>query len=155
MAAFFQPILPMQPLSFSALPAVMRPLVNKFYRAHRSPMRAGADDQVWVAKHAEIVAALCLRPLVQESGFWLISLLVAPTHRQQQIASHLVTQACEYTPAPVWLFCHPDLAGFYTRLGFTQADNLPPSLAERLQRYCRTKTLIAMRRDSQALASAS
>ncbi|MEK1940977.1 MAG: GNAT family N-acetyltransferase [Pseudomonas sp.] len=145
----------MQPLSISALPAVMRPLANKFYRAHHSPMRAGADDQVWVAKHAEIVAALCLRPLVQESGFWLTSLLVAPAQRQQQIASRLVTQACERAAGPVWLFCHPELASFYTRLGFTEAENLPPSLAERLQRYCRTKTLIALHRDSQALASAS
>lgn len=144
----------MQPLSFSALPAVMRPLVNKFYRAHRSPMRAGADDQVWVAKNGEIVAAVCVQPLVQGPGFWLTSLFVAPSHRQQRIASHLVTQACEHTPGPVWLFCHPELAGFYTALGFTAADKLPPNLAERLQRYCRTKSLVALHRDSQALASA-
>ncbi len=143
----------MPDLHFDALPAVMRPLLNKFYRAHQSPMRAGADDQLWVAKTGEIGAALCLRPLAADSGFWLTSLFVAPTFRQQQIASRLVTRACEQVAAPVWLFCHPDLAGFYARLGFAEAEHLPPSLAERLVRYQRSKALIAMHRDGQPLAS--
>jgi N-acetylglutamate synthase-like GNAT family acetyltransferase len=143
----------MPDLHFTALPSVMRPLLNKFYRAHHSPMRAGADDQLWVAKQGEIVAALCLRPLAADTGFWLTSLFVAPSLRQQQIASHLVLRACEQAVTPVWLFCNPDLIGFYARLGFAEANPLPAQLAERFSRYCRSKTLIALRRDGQPLAS--
>ncbi|MGY4534329.1 N-acetylglutamate synthase-like GNAT family acetyltransferase [Pseudomonas sp. TE3786] len=142
----------MPPLHFGTLPAVMRPLLNKFYRAHHSPMRATADDQLWVAKDAEIVAGLCLRPLGQSAGCWLTSLFVAPTLRQQRIASQLVQKACEHAAQPVWLFCHPQLLGFYARLGFVPAGNLPPALAERLARYQRSKTLIALQRDGQPLA---
>ena len=55
---------------FRHLPLQLRPLVDKFYRDHRSPMRSQTGDELWVAQSAsQIVAALSLRPLA--GGQWL------------------------------------------------------------------------------------
>lgn len=120
----------------------MKPLAEKFYRAQRSAVRTHPTDRIWVAEHVEIGAALCLRPV--ESGVWLTSLLVASPLRGQGIASRLIEHALADHSEPVWLFCHPQLAAFYLRLDFTPCDALPHSLAQRLQRYQRSKQLIAM-----------
>ena len=45
---------------------------------------------------------------------------------------------------PVWLFCHPDLRGFYERRGFTFDPAMPYAMVERLSRYARSKPMIAM-----------
>lgn len=124
------------------LAPALRPLLDKFYRAHRSPMRGPSGAQAWVARRREILAVLCLSAV--DGGHWLTGLLVAPCARRQGLASRLVGQALAQTPGPVWLFCHPALADFYERLGFAQTPHLPPSLAERLARYRRSKPLIAM-----------
>ena len=66
---------------FRHLPAQLRPLVDKFYRDHRSPMRSQAGDELWVTESAsEIVAALSLRPVA--GGQWLTGLFVAPALRR-------------------------------------------------------------------------
>ena len=131
-------------LHYGPLPALQRPLLDKFYRAHGSPMRAGNQGQPWVARHGELVAALCLTPIAQ--GHWLTGLFVAPSARRQAIASTLVRQALGQVDSPVWLFCHPDLLGFYQRLGFDTAVTLPAELAQRLARYQRSKPLVALAR---------
>lgn len=141
----------MSELHFGLLAPALRPLLDKFYRAHRSPMRAPAGAQAWVARRQEILAALCLTPV--DGGHWLTGLLVAPTERRQGLSSRLVKQALAQTPGPVWLFCHPQLVDFYQRQGFVQALHLPPSLAERLTRYQRNKQLVAMAHDSAAPAA--
>ena len=105
-------------------------------------MRTSAVEQVWVAEHPEIVAALCLRTI--DGGHWLTSLLVAPPQRRQGLARQLVEQALTDCTSPVWLFCRPELSDFYQRLGFATCTNLPTVLAERLQRYQRSKNLLAM-----------
>lgn len=120
------------------------PRANAFYCAHHSPMRARSTMQVWVAEAAEIVAALCLEPV--ENGYWLTSLLVAPTHRHKGLASQLVAAACTACQGDVWLFCQPNLVGFYEHQGFCQTTRLPPALASRLARYQRKKTLVACHR---------
>jgi len=51
---------------------------------------------------------------------------------------------------PVWLFCHPDLRGFYERRGFIFNPPLPQAMAERLSRYARSKPMIAMGLNSPA-----
>lgn len=62
---------------FRRLPLQLRPLVDNFYRDHRSPMRSQAGDELWVTESAsEIVAALSLRPVA--GGQWLTGLFVAP-----------------------------------------------------------------------------
>lgn len=118
------------------------PLLNKFYREQRSPMRGDKAARAWVARQGEIIAALNLTPVAQ--GQWLTGLLVAQACRGQGVGSRLIEQAVASVGSPVWLFCDPELAGFYQRLGFVEDYDLPQSLAERLVRYQRTKALIAM-----------
>ncbi|WP_166359863.1 GNAT family N-acetyltransferase [Pseudomonas akapageensis] len=132
----------MPDLQYSLLPEPLRPLLDKFYRAHRSPMRAVAEAQIWVARHTDILAGLCLRPVSE--GFWLTGLLVDPAARGQGLARGLIEHVQEQCASAIWLFCHPDLAQFYERLGFTAAANLPAQLCERLVRYQRNKAMLAL-----------
>ncbi len=132
----------MHDLHYRSFPAALKPLVDKFYRAQRSAMRAHRHDRLWVAQQQEVVAALCLRPIT--AGHWLTGLLVAPAQRRQGIARQLIGQALAEADGPVWLFCHPELGEFYRRLGFTPCGELPAPLAERLTRYQRSKALIAL-----------
>lgn len=118
------------------------PLMNKFYRAHQSSMKAVRDAQLWVARREEIIGALCLRPVA--GGHWLTGLFVDPACREQGIAAGLIAQAIKDLEGPVWLFCHPDLRDFYERRGFVFDPPLPYSMAERLSRYARSKPMIAM-----------
>jgi|GEM_PF-269205 len=129
-------------IQFSILPDICRPLLGKFYRAHRSAMRAPKEAQVWVARQQEIVGALCLRPVA--GGCWLTGLFVAPEVRGQAIASRLLDAALAQTVGTVWLFCDPELLGFYARAGFAETTDLPQSLAEKLRRYEQSKRLIAL-----------
>jgi GNAT superfamily N-acetyltransferase len=134
----------MPDLHCRVLPAPLLPLVDEFYRAHRSPMRVDCRAQIWVAQRTEIVAALCLRPLAQ--GHWLSGLFVAPSQRRQGLARQLLGQALAQAGEPVWLFCDPELHSFYENLGFLPCTSLPTALAERLSRYRRKKKLIALYR---------
>ncbi|WP_025126867.1 GNAT family N-acetyltransferase [Pseudomonas sp. PH1b] len=127
---------------FSLLAEASRPLLNKFYRQHRSPMRAGAEGQLWVARNPQIIAGMSLTPVAQ--GHWLTGLFVAPTCRGQGLATQLVAQARNQVEGPVWLFCHPDLKDLYQAMGFFCDPVLPPALVERLARYRRSKPLLAM-----------
>lgn len=129
---------------FSVLPESLLPLAGKFYRSHRSPMRTAKGATVWVAKQQEIIGALSLTAVAD--GHWLTGLFVAPQWRGQAVAGRLLGQALKTQVGTVWLFCHPELAGFYGRAGFVPCEDLPAPLADRLQRYGRTKPLIAMAR---------
>lgn len=132
----------MSDVEFSILPPNCQPLLDKFYRAHRSQMRASSTAQSWVARQQEIIGALSLSPVA--GGFWLTGLFVAPEWRNQGIASQLMAHAMRQLSGPVWLFCHPDLQGFYEAAGFAPAGALPQSLGEKLMRYGRNKTLVAL-----------
>ena len=142
--ALFLPLKPMTAPHFRRLPPPLRPLADKFYRSHRSPMRSQAGDELWVAQRgSEIVAALSLRPVAD--GQWLTGLFVAPEQCGQGLAAGLLGCSLAEHPESVWLFCHPDLGPFYRRLGFDDCPSLPQTLAERLARYQRSKSLIALR----------
>ncbi len=132
----------MPEIEFCLLPEISQPLLDKFYRHHRSPMRSSSAAQMWVARQPDIIAALSLRPI--SGGYWLTGLFVDPDWRSQRIAGRLIAQALKDAAGPVWLFCDPDLAGFYERQGFELANDLPQSLAEKLMRYSRAKALVAM-----------
>lgn len=132
----------MTDIRYSQLDDLSWPLMNKFYRQHQSSMKAVREAQLWVARKEEIVAALCLRPV--SGGHWLTGLFVDPACRGQGIAAQLIAEAVKEVEAPVWLFCHPDLRGFYERRGFTFDPALPQAMAERLSRYARSKPMIAM-----------
>ena len=132
----------MSEIHYTQLDESLWPLMNKFYRAHQSAMKAVRDAQLWVARRDEIVAALCLRPV--SGGRWLTGLFVDPAYRVQGIAARLIAAAVKDVDEPVWLFCHPDLRGFYERRGFSFDPELPYAMAERLSRYARSKPMIAM-----------
>ncbi|WP_413794359.1 MULTISPECIES: GNAT family N-acetyltransferase [unclassified Pseudomonas] len=132
----------MPQIHYTLLDEPLWPLMNKFYRAHQSSMKAVRDAQLWVARRDEIVAALCLRPV--SGGHWLTGLFVDPAYRVQGIAARLIAEAVNGVNEPVWLFCHPDLRGFYERRGFSFDPELPYAMAERLSRYARSKPMIAM-----------
>ncbi|MCF7535398.1 GNAT family N-acetyltransferase [Pseudomonas petrae] len=132
----------MPDVQFSNLPDVQRPLLEKFYRAYRSPMRARGEAQVWVARQADIVGALCLTPIA--GGHWLTGLFVAPAERGRGVAAGLIAAALTSVEGNVWLFCEPELRGFYQRIGFVEVQDLPQELAGRLARYRHTKPLISL-----------
>ena len=126
---------------YSLLDESLWPLMNKFYRRHQSSMKAVREAQLWVARRGDIVAALCLRPVA--GGMWLTGLFVDPECREQGVAAQLISIAVKDVKEPVWLFCHPDLRGFYERRGFSVDPALPQAMAERLSRYARSKPMTA------------
>ncbi len=131
------------------LPAECKPLLDRFYRAHRSHMRVPVGARCWVAGRADIVAGLCLSEVA--NGHWLTALLVAPSQRNQGLATQLISQALGANEGPVWLFCEPEITAFYHRLNFNDATVLPEPLASRLQRYNRNKALVALWHDNEQL----
>ena len=132
----------MTAIAYAQLEAPLWPLMNKFYRAHQSSMKASKDAQLWVARQEAIIAGLCLRPVAH--GYWLTGLFVAPALRGQGVAGELVRGATATCEGPVWLFCDPELQGFYENLGFSLDVDLPHALHERLVRYQRNKAMIAL-----------
>lgn len=132
----------MPELTIDLLAEPLWPLLNKFYRSHNSSMKALKGGRLWVAREGEIVAGLCLTPVV--GGQWLTGVFVEPAYRGQGLAATLIAEAVAVRDGTVWLLCHPDLEGLYQRMGFTQDTVLPQSLSERLVRYKRNKPMIAM-----------
>ena len=132
----------MPPMHIEPLAEPLWPLLNKFYRSHNSSMKALKGGRLWVVRDAEIVAGLCLSPVV--GGQWLTGVFVTPTYRGQQLAARLIGEAVAGCEGTVWLLCHPDLEGLYQGMGFSQDTVLPQSLSERLVRYKRNKPMIAM-----------
>jgi len=129
-------------MQYYPVPDLQRPLVDKFYRAHRSSMRGKGEATLWVAKDDEIVGALNLTRLA--GGHWLTGVFVAPSRRKEGVARCLINAALGEVEGPVWLFCDHELTGFYQRLGFVATEHLPAELTSRLTRYRQTKTLIAL-----------
>ena len=127
------------------LSALQHPLLNKFYRSHASRMRANPEAEAWVVRNPEIIAGLCLTAITE--GYWLTGLFVAPEHRKHRVAQYLLqhTQRA-HSSSPIWLFCHPDLIGFYQHTGFRITEQLPEQLKNRLSRYQKHKNLVAMHR---------
>jgi GNAT superfamily N-acetyltransferase len=128
-----------------------RRLLEHFYKQQGSRMRAANDGESWVARSDGIVAGLCLSAVAD--GHWLTGLFVAPQHRKRGVAAQLVEAALAGRSGPTWLFCHPDLTAYYQRLGFSTTAQLPEALASRLQRYQRSKSLLAMVRAQSSRSS--
>ncbi|KTC14560.1 GNAT family acetyltransferase [Pseudomonas marginalis ICMP 9505] len=132
----------MPELHIEPLAEPLWPLLNKFYRSHDSSMKAMKGGRLWVARDSQIVAGLCLSPVV--GGQWLTGVFVDPAYRGQGLAARMIAQAAASVDGTLWLLCHPDLEGLYQRMGFTQDTLLPQSLSERWARYKRNKPMIAM-----------
>ena len=86
---------------YTRLDEPLWPLMNKFYRAHQSSMKAVREAQLWVARRDEIVAALCLRPVA--GGHWLTGLFVDPACREQGLAAALIAEAVKDLELPLSL----------------------------------------------------
>ncbi len=128
----------------AVLAADDRHLADRFYRAHGSRMKTRAEHIIWTLNTDRMLAALCLQAVAQ--GHWLTSLFVDPGYRRAGLASTLLDAACTSVEGPVWLFCQPQLEPLYRQQGFTRSTCLPESLAGKLQRYRRSKDLMAMTR---------
>ena len=127
------------------LPSLQHLLLNKFYRSHASRMRINPEAEAWVVRNPEIIAGLCLTSITE--GYWLTGLFVAPEHRKHGVAQHLLQHIQQsHSTSPIWLFCHPDLIGFYQSTGFRITEQLPEQLKNRLSRYQKHKNLVAMHR---------
>ncbi|MBO9551327.1 GNAT family N-acetyltransferase [Pseudomonas sp.] len=140
----------MNALHCTLLTGPERRLLEHFYKQQGSRMRAANDGESWVARSDGIVAGLCLSAVAD--GHWLTGLFVAPQQRKRGIAAQLVEAALAGHSGPTWLFCHPDLTAYYQRLGFSITEQLPEALASRLQRYQRSKNLLAMVRAQSSLS---
>lgn len=128
-----------------ALSAEEKPLAEQFYKAHGSRMKIRAHHTPWVVLRGDrLLACLCLQPVAQ--GHWLTSLFVHPACRRSGLASTLLAAACAAVEGPIWLFCQPQLEILYRQQGFVRSAGLPESLGAKLQRYQRSKDLIAMSR---------
>jgi GNAT superfamily N-acetyltransferase len=103
-------------------------------------MRAASDAELWVARAPGIIAGLSLSAVGE--GFWLTGLFVDPQRRGQRVAARLIEAALAQADGPVWLFCHPTCA-LLSAPGFRPGRQLPEALAGRLQRYQRSKRLVA------------
>ena len=137
----------MPPLHIEPLAEPLWPLLNKFYRSHNSSMKALKGGRLWVVRDGEIVAGLCLSPVV--GGQWLTGVFVAPTHRGQGLAARLIGEAVAGIEGTVWLLCHPDLGTVVSEDRVQPGHGLPQSLSERLVRYKRNKPMIAMGLNAQ------
>ena len=125
------------------LPTLQHLLLSKFYRRHASRMRINPEAEAWVVRNPEIIAGLCLTSIA--GGYWLTGLFVAPEHRKHGVAQHLLQHIKQsHSTSPIWLFCHPDLIGFYQHTGFRITEQLPEQLKNRLSRYQKHKKLVAM-----------
>jgi GNAT superfamily N-acetyltransferase len=81
---------PMPSTQYTRLDEPLWPLMNKFYRAHQSSMKAVRDAQLWVARRDEIVghcAAAGVRRALADGLF------VDPACREQGIAAALIAAA--------------------------------------------------------------
>lgn len=141
----------MTTLHCTLLRGAERRLLEHFYEQHGSRMRPANDGESWVARSDGIVAGLCLSDVA--GGRWLTGLFVAPQARCQGVAAYLVEAALAGTCGSTWLFCQPELTLYYQRLGFSITEQLPQALASRLQRYQRSKRLLAMVRPQSPRSS--
>ena len=75
----------------------------------------------------------CAR-LCHRDGYSVLNdVFVVRVWRNQGLGSHLVQYLTEQTPQPIYLQCRPNLANFYERTGFVEAqkDELPRALQQR------------------------
>ncbi|MCO7189703.1 MULTISPECIES: GNAT family N-acetyltransferase [unclassified Pseudoalteromonas] len=117
------------------LPAIQTPLVNKFYQAHKARGKATRQDQNWVLKSTEIIAA-CRVQCVAGSDL-LSTVLVVPEHRGKGLARQLLVAVLAQQHTPLFTFAYRHLATFYAGLGFEEIEpeELPQALAEKYHTY--------------------
>lgn len=117
------------------LPAIQTPLVNKFYQTHKARGKATRQDQNWVLKGPDIVAACRVQHVTGHC--FLSTVLVAPEQRGKGFAKVLLNAVLAHQQAPLYTFAYRHLSAFYAGLGFAAIDPLalPQGLAEKYHTY--------------------
>jgi N-acetylglutamate synthase-like GNAT family acetyltransferase len=119
------------------------PLVNKFYKANRARGRATKQDQVWVVKKTDIVAACRMQTFSEY--FFLSTVYVAEQYRSQGVARSLLATVLNHKIKPVYTFSYVHLAQFYSSVGFIYCDTLPEQLATKFTQYqLQKRDIVAM-----------
>ncbi|NOU52614.1 GNAT family N-acetyltransferase [Pseudoalteromonas sp. JBTF-M23] len=124
------------------LNVISTPLINKFYKQHRGRGRAIKQDQNWVVKDPDIIAACRVQHI--EGVLLLSSVLVAPKHRSKGIARALLTQVFAQQNAAVYTFAYRHLYEFYQQMGLCECT-LPSQLQPYFDSY------VAQKRDIVAM----
>ncbi|GAB6263836.1 GNAT family N-acetyltransferase [Photobacterium sp. 53610] len=124
-------------LSFHPLEPIRFPLVNRLYKAHYPAGKAKRDEVIWIGETASEIVTV-VRFQLSEDHQLLTGMLVSPAFRQQGIALALLA-ACQPQLAFMRCFCFAfsHLESLYVSAGFrvVSEDDLPATLANRLQRY--------------------
>ncbi|CAM4097001.1 GNAT family N-acetyltransferase [Pseudoalteromonas byunsanensis] len=129
-------------MQISLLDPLATPLINKFYQRHKGRGRAIKQDQNWVVKAPEIIAAC--RVQHKEGELFLSSVLVSEEYRNQGVACTLLAQVIAYQNSTLYTFAYRHLLGFYQRLGFVEC-----TLPLKLQPYF--NSYVAQKRDIVAM----
>ncbi|MCG7534694.1 GNAT family N-acetyltransferase [Pseudoalteromonas sp. OOF1S-7] len=117
------------------LPALQTPLVNKFYQAHKARGKATRQDENWVLKGTEIVAACRVQRIA--GHHFLSTVLVAPEQRGKGCARALLDAVLAAQSSVLYTFAYRHLRAFYEGLGFVMIEPvaLPQGLAEKYHIY--------------------
>ncbi|MBD1581172.1 GNAT family N-acetyltransferase [Pseudoalteromonas sp. S16_S37] len=124
------------------LNAISTPLINKFYKQHRGRGRANKQDQNWVVKDPEIIAACRIQDV--EGELFLSSVLVAPEYRGKGIARALLAHVFVQQNSVIYTFAYRHLSQFYRQMGFCEST-LPLQLQPYFNSY------VAQKRDIVAM----
>ncbi|KZN63553.1 GNAT family N-acetyltransferase [Pseudoalteromonas luteoviolacea] len=122
-------------LSCYCLPAIQTPLVNKFFQKHNVRGRATKQDQVWVIKQTDLVAA-CRVQNVDNNAF-LSTVFVDSAYRGQGMAKMLVLHATASAEQCVYTFAYKNVTALYSKLAFEPVDSvsLPSALQKKFASY--------------------
>ena len=130
------------------LDSILTPLVNKFYQANKVRGRANKQDQIWVVKTTEIVAA-CRIQYIADASF-LSTLYVAEAHRNQGIAKLIVNTALSHQKKTVYTFAYRHLKNFYVKANFSEINSLPSRLDTLFRAYTKQgRNIVAMKYSSR------
>ena len=120
------------------LESLYLPLVNRFYKNCRYSAKAGRGEEVYVAKMAgQIIAAVRLSPK-GGNRFFLRSFCVSPEYRRQGVG-RILLRGIEPKLQAIFCYCYPFryLQGFYQQAGFRPVEQVPDTILQPYQRYCR------------------
>jgi len=120
-------------VNIERLEPIAIPLVNKFYQTHNARGRANKQDQVWVVRDKQIIAAC--RVQNRSGALFLSTLFVEASYRSRGIAKQLILKALSEQAQPVYTFAYCHLEKFYHSINFTGTQSLPEQLQSMFNAY--------------------
>lgn len=121
--------------------------IKRFYKSSQYSASYVGHDSVYLIKAdcTKIIGSVIISQV--EDSHWLHGLVIAPEHRDRQLANRLLQQVCPQH-LPLFCFVSAPLKRLYLHNGFSQTDSsgLPDALALRYQAYLKNdKTLLCFR----------